>query len=636
MNNQYLMHINTEKCVLCYACVRNCPVKAIEISSLSKIPIQILNDRCVACGACYEVCPYDAVEYFSHSDSAKKALKSKDQVIAIIAPSIAGEFFDITDHRKFTQMIKQLGFNKVYEVAFGADLIADEYKKLFNKSRGKYYLTSNCPVVVSNVEKFQPELLNNLAPIVSPWIATAKLVREEYGPAAKIVYISPCIASKGEAERYKEEVNIQAVLTFQELRKLFDEYGLMEKNLSYSEFDGPSAYKGFLYPISNGLVQMMNETEDLLKSRIITCEGHSDFVNSLKNYNNNVNVLKSHMNIFYCNGCNNGPATNKNTTKFIKQKQVVSFAKKRIKDFDEKQWEKAKKLYGKLNFKADFQQDDQRLPQPTPQEIEQILQQIGKDKDHHATGCGACGYLNCTEFAIAVNKGLAETDMCFTHNSRQHQETLHQLDKLKEKIEDTKEELSTSKKQAAADKTAMEEAHQINHAMLQELPSAVIIVNHKLKILQSNKGLINILGEEAQDIAQVIPGLVGADLKSFISYPIQKLFNFVLNSGENIINRDIHLNDEIYTASFFLIKEKEIVGAVFRNMQQPEIQKEQVIERVTEVIDKNLEMVQKIGFLLGEGAAETEQMLNSILQSYKQSSPKESTSPNIIINPLKK
>ena len=110
------MHINTEKCVLCYACVRNCPVKAIEVSSKAVIPIQILNDRCVACGACYEVCPYDAVEYQTHKEVTKNILRSKDQVIALIAPSVAGEFFDITDHRKFVQMIKQLGFNKVYEV----------------------------------------------------------------------------------------------------------------------------------------------------------------------------------------------------------------------------------------------------------------------------------------------------------------------------------------------------------------------------------------------------------------------------------------------------------------------------------------------------------------------------------------
>ncbi|MCK5774893.1 MAG: hypothetical protein KAH25_01895, partial [Bacteroidales bacterium] len=88
--------------------------------------------------------------------------------------------------------------------------------------------------------------------------------------------------------------------------------------------------------------------------------------------------------------------------------------------------------------------------------------------------------------------------------------------------------------------------------------------------------------------------------------------------------------------SLFQIKDKEIVGAVFRNLKAPEIQKEQVVERVTEVIDKNLEMVQKIGFLLGEGAAETEQMLNSILESYKKNAPKTPKDQAFNINLLKK
>lgn len=52
-------------------------------------------------------------------------------------------------------------------------------------------------------------------------------------------------------------------------------------------------------------------------------------------------------------------------------------------------------------------------------------------------------------------------------------------------------------------------------------------------------------------------------------------------------------------------------------MSSPEVQKEEVLKRVTDTIDNNLQMVQKIGFLLGEGAAETERMLNSIIQSYQ-------------------
>jgi iron only hydrogenase large subunit-like protein len=631
---EYLMNINIEKCVLCYACVRNCPVKAIAVSTQDNPPIHIINNRCVGCGACYEVCPYDAVEYRSDIEKTKEVFKSKDVVIALLAPSIAGEFLDITDYRKFSKMLHQLGFNKVYEAALGVDLVAEEYKKLFSGSRGKYYLTTNCPVVVSNVEKFQPDLKENLAPIISPWIAMAKVLQKEYGEAAKIIYITPCIAAKEEAKRYNDEVKIASVLTFEELRKMITDSGLEEKNLSYAEFDGPIAYKGFLYPISNGLMQIMDESEELWNSRVITCEGHVDFVNSLQNFNKDVNDFKSHLNIFYCNGCANGPATKKNISKFIKQKKVVEFAKKRHKDFDQKNWERAMNEYKALDLSANFDINDQRIATPSKEEIDKVLNIIGKDHDHSENGCGACGYKNCTEFSIAVSKGLAEPEMCFTYNRRKSMETIIELQKANSKMAETREELEASKKEAMEDKIAMEEAHRITNAMLQELPSALVIVDSKLRVIQANKVLIDLLGNDAKDIADVIPGLVGADLKLLIPYNIQKLFSFVFNSGENIINRDIHLNGEIYTLSLFVIKEGEIAGAVLRNLQQPEIQKEQVIERITEVIDKNLEMVQKIGYLLGEGAAETEQMLNSILQSYKQTGNGDSQS--IQINPLDK
>jgi hypothetical protein len=69
--------------------------------------------------------------------------------------------------------------------------------------------------------------------------------------------------------------------------------------------------------------------------------------------------------------------------------------------------------------------------------------------------------------------------------------------------------------------------------------------------------------------------------------------------------------------SIFPIKKNKMCGAIIRDLYSPEVQGEEVIIRVSEVIDKNLEMVQQIGFLLGEGASETEQMLNSIIESYK-------------------
>ena len=70
----------------------------------------------------------------------------------------------------------------------------------------------------------------------------------------------------------------------------------------------------------------------------------------------------------------------------------------------------------------------------------------------------------------------------------------------------------------------------------------------------------------------------------------------------------------------------DIVGAVIRDMYAPEVQKEEVLKRITDVIDKNLAMVQKIGFLLGEGASETEQMLHSIIETYKESNARKGIS----------
>ena len=87
---------------------------------------------------------------------------------------------------------------------------------------------------------------------------------------------------------------------------------------------------------------------------------------------------------------------------------------------------------------------------------------------------------------------------------------------------------------------------------------------------------------------------------------------------------DILINTEVDTSvigdnSFQFIKftKDKIVGAVIRDMSAPEVQKEEVLKRLTEVIDKNLGLAQQIGFILGEGTSETERMLNSIIESYK-------------------
>jgi hypothetical protein len=94
------------------------------------------------------------------------------------------------------------------------------------------------------------------------------------------------------------------------------------------------------------------------------------------------------------------------------------------------------------------------------------------------------------------------------------------------------------------------------------------------------------------------------------------LITFTLQNDQEVTHRDIRFDDRIFNISVFPVKKNSIVGIIVRDLSSPEVQREEVIKRVTEVIDKNLEMVQKIGFLLGEGASETERMLNSIIEYY--------------------
>jgi len=153
--------------------------------------------------------------------------------------------------------------------------------------------------------------------------------------------------------------------------------------------------------------------------------------------------------------------------------------------------------------------------------------------------------------------------------------------------------------------------------MLEKLPTGVVIVDNNLKILHSNQSFINIIGEDAIAISDVIPGLAGADIKTLIPFNVYNMFSFVLKEDDPVVSKDVHFEDKLINISIFPIKKNKMCGAIIRDLYSPEVQGEEVTSRVTEVIEKNLEMVQKIGFLLGEGASETEQMLNSIIESYK-------------------
>lgn len=614
-----VFYINDQKCRNSYSCVRVCPVNAIEVRAQKAHPT-IMPERCIGCGLCLIECSPRAIEFRDSREQVKKLLSSGRKTAALVAPSIASEFDDITDYRKFVSMLRALGFDYVHENSFGVDLIASEYAKLFTVAEGKYYITANCPSIVKLIEKYHPELVPNLAPLVSPMIATAMVVKEIYGGEVATIYIGPCIDNKDEALLYRDGKLVDEILTFIELRQLFEEFDIQERVVKMSEFDPPYGHWGALYPLPAGILQAAGIKRDIAVSGVITAAGKEDVFEGINDFEKYIDTIHHHFNLFICHGCLLGPGMEKHNERFRRRALVRLYAEKRVGMLDKEQWEKDMEKWSKLDFSRTFLPDDQRIQEPPAEAVNEVLKIIGRDNPDDTLDCGACGYQSCRQFASTVAKGLAVPEMCHTFNLRNKQEYIETLRQTNRKLADTKRALKESEEIAMREKETAQSASDMMNNMLEKLPTGVVIVDNNLKILHSNLSFINIIGEDAKAISDIIPGLVGADLKTLMPFNVYNMFTFVLKEDEPVVSKDVRYEENMLNISIFPIKKNKMCGAIIRDLYSPEVQGEEVTNRVSEVIDKNLEMVQKIGFLLGEGASETEQMLNSIIESYKKKS----------------
>jgi transcriptional regulator with PAS, ATPase and Fis domain len=240
---------------------------------------------------------------------------------------------------------------------------------------------------------------------------------------------------------------------------------------------------------------------------------------------------------------------------------------------------------------------------------------MGKSKTEDQLGCGACGYPSCRDFAVAYCQGLTNYEMCYTYTIQSLHTYISKVNSANEKLKKTKEALKESEEKAKTGELAAREAAETTTAMLDKISSGMVIVDENLKVIESNRAFINMLGEDARMINDMIPGLKGAELISLV--PFYKLFSSVLQSGQDLLNRDTPFGNSILNVSVFTIKKHKVVGGIIRDLTAPDVRKEEVINRARLVIRENLETVQQIAFLLGESASKTEKILKSIIEAQK-------------------
>lgn len=612
------IQLEKDKCKACYTCIRVCPVKAIHVQKDSVLPI-IEEGKCISCGSCMKACAYGAISYYDSKEEVIELLNGNQKVAAICSPSIASEFDDITDYRKFVQMIRSLGFSYVMEMSFGVDIIAEKFRNLTQEEfKGKYYITSGCPSIVFLIEKIYPELIGNLVPYISPAAASAVVARKTYGKDLKVVHITPCISAKTDINRYKELAKIDAVLTFKELRKLFNQFKINETFAEFSDFDEPFGYKGRLYPIAQGFLEAAGLNLSLLKRNAITAEGKKNSLDAIHQFLDYNKTMKHNFNLFFCEGCIMGPGSTKKGMKYLRGALVKEYVNKRLANFNTEKWRRdMEKHLDYDEYQLKFYSKKSAFPEVSQMEMKIAFDYITNRNNGVEINCGSCGFDTCRGLSQAIAQNIATPEMCVTYSQVGNREAAFSNKRAIEELNITKSELKITKETLDEIKYQLSSKNEALSILVRSLNAGVVFVDENLKVVESNLGFIDILGEDAREIHEIIPYLVDADLKSLLPPTIISQFSYLLEHNDTKINRDVEINGKLVNVSIFQLIPKKLVGAVFRNLHSEEERPEEIIHRVTEVIEENLRQVQQIGFILGEGAAKTEKMLRSIIKSYK-------------------
>ena len=490
-----------DRCRVCYQCVRECPAKAIRIADHRA---QVLAERCIGCGVCFKVCTQDAKQVLSAIEDVEALLAGPDPVAAIIAPSFPAEFIDF-DYRAVVGTLRALGFAAVHEVAFGAELVALEYRRLVARDTEKLWIATTCPAVVGYVEKYYPDLTSALAPIVSPMVATARLVKRRQ-PGARIVFVGPCIAKKRETSLPDLRGEVDEALTFVEFRKMIAAHGIDPEAVDPSEFDPPHSRGGGLFPISGGMLQVAGLQEDLVLGHVMVGEGPAEFAQAIKEAESGL-IDTRLLEILFCKGCTMGPGMSSDLPHFGRRARVSQYVRERIATSDQAAWEQRIADHADVSLSRAYTPDDMRLPVPSPQELAKLLAELGKPDPANELNCGACGYSSCRELASAIYRGLAEPEMCLPHSIEHLRNAVHDLARSNEELANAQVALVRSEKLASMGQLAAGIAHEVNNPL-----GVVIMYSHFLAEQLAGKpeyeGDLQMVVEQADRCKKIVAGLL--------------------------------------------------------------------------------------------------------------------------------
>ena len=285
------------KCILCGACVRACSEfqghSVLGFANRgSKTQVQPFAGRelasvdCVYCGQCQAVCPTGALIQEDNTFQVEKLLADPTKFVVVntapaVRVSLGDEFnypagADVT--KKMVASLRELGFDKVFDTNFGADLTimeeATEFIERYKSGKNLPLITSCCPGWVKFIESFYPELLHLPSSCKSPTEMFGAIVKSYYAEKNHldpkdivVVSLMPCLAKKREAARTELSndgyQNVDIVLTVKEYADLLKRRGIDLRELPDADFDHPlgeSSGAGDIFGNTGGVIEAVART----------------------------------------------------------------------------------------------------------------------------------------------------------------------------------------------------------------------------------------------------------------------------------------------------------------------------------------------------------------------------------------
>ncbi len=553
---QDCLTLKKSNCKNCYKCIRHCPVKSIRYSGNQA---HIINNECILCGHCFVVCPQNAKQIVDGTEKVKVLLQSGAPVIASLAPSFVANY-DGVGIAAMRKALKELGFADAEETAIGASIVKTEYERMLREEDRDVVITSCCHSVNLLIQKHFPASLPYLADVLSPMQAHCREIKRRE-PAAKTVFIGPCVAKKDEAEHY--EGFVDAVLTFEELTAWLErEHVELRQETDHDEYS-----RARFFPTPGGVLKTMEQ--DVSGYTYMAVDGVENCMMALRDIENG-KIHHCFIEMNACaGGCVGGPVMEKYHRAPVRDYMAVAaYAGK--KDFQVEQ-------PAASALRKHFTVIQPELKRPSDEEIQTILRQMGKFKPSDELNCGSCGYDTCREKAVAIYQGKAEISMCLPY--------------LKDRAES------------------------FSDTIVNNTPNGIVVLNESLEVQQINTAARKIMNIRSADDVLGEPVIRILDPKPFLD---------VLGNGRSVQDQRVYLAEykKCVEQSIIFDREYRALICLMRDVTDEEEERErkdalsrQTVEVADKVVDKQMRIVQEIASLLGETAAETKIALTKLKES---------------------